>query len=132
MKCCEFALDSGEFEILYRDNPSVILRFRRKMTAPLTQGSLWCGANLALQTTIYRSFSVRKRARLAARPLGDLSYGFCVFRGGNAELFLELTGEVMHCGVLQCRGNLRKVQIVLPDHLLALLELDPADILAGG
>ena len=32
MKCCEFALAFGEFEILYRDNPSVILRFERKMT----------------------------------------------------------------------------------------------------
>ena len=38
----------------------------------------------------------------------------------------------MDGGILQGGGDLREVQIVLPDHLLGLLELDPAHILAGG
>ena len=33
---------------------------------------------------------------------------------------------------MQDGGDLGEVQIVLPDHLLALLELDPADVFAGG
>ena len=37
----------------------------------------------------------------------------------------------MNSGILQFRCDLRKIQIVFPDHLLAFLELDPADILAG-
>ena len=37
----------------------------------------------------------------------------------------------MNCGILQLCCNFRKVQIVFPDHLLALLELDAADIFAG-
>ena len=32
MKCCEFTLDSGKFVTSYCANPSVILRFGRKMT----------------------------------------------------------------------------------------------------
>ena len=39
---------------------------------------------------------------------------------------------MVHRGILQIRGDLRKVQVVLPDHLLALLELDAADVFAGG
>ena len=61
-----------------------------------------------------------------------LSYGFGVLRGGDAEFLLELSGEMVHRGILQCSGNFREVQIVFPDHLLALLKLDAADILAGG
>ena len=38
----------------------------------------------------------------------------------------------MHCGILQGCGDLGEVQIVFPNHLLALLELDASDILAGG
>ena len=34
-------------------------------------------------------------------------------------------------GILQCCRDLRKVPVALPDHLLALLELNAADILAG-
>ena len=33
---------------------------------------------------------------------------------------------------MQCLCDLREVHIALPDHLLALLELDAADILTGG
>ena len=62
----------------------------------------------------------------------NLSYRAGVFRGGNAEFLLELAGEVVHGGILQCGSNFRKVQVVLPDHLLALLELDAADVFAGG
>ena len=39
---------------------------------------------------------------------------------------------MMHRGVLQSGGNLRKVQVVFPDHLFALLELDASDVFAGG
>ena len=39
---------------------------------------------------------------------------------------------MMHRGILQLGGNFRKVQVIFPDHLLALLKLDPADIFAGG
>ena len=38
---------------------------------------------------------------------------------------------MVNCGILQLCCNFRKVQIVFPDHLLALLELDAADIFAG-
>ena len=37
----------------------------------------------------------------------------------------------MHRGVLQSSGDLGEIHGVIPDHLLALLELDAADILAG-
>ena len=37
----------------------------------------------------------------------------------------------MHRGILQLGSDLGEVQIVFPDHLLALLELDTADIFAG-
>ena len=61
-----------------------------------------------------------------------LSNRFGVFRRGNAKLFLKLTGEMMNRGILQFGCDLGEVQIVFPDHLLALLELDPADVFAGG
>ena len=35
-------------------------------------------------------------------------------------------------GILQRRGDFGKVQVVFPDHLLALLELDTADVFTGG
>ena len=60
-----------------------------------------------------------------------LSHRFCILSRRDAELFLKLPGEVVNCGILQFCRDLRKVQVVFPDHLLALLELDPADILAG-
>ena len=37
----------------------------------------------------------------------------------------------MYRGVLQGSGDFREIQLVFPDHLLALLQLDAADILAG-
>ena len=37
----------------------------------------------------------------------------------------------MHRRILQLGGNLGKIQVVLPNHLLALLQLDAADVLAG-
>ena len=61
-----------------------------------------------------------------------LSNGFCVFRRGNAEFFLKLPGEVVHGGILELRGNFGEIQVVFPNHLLAFLKLDPADIFAGG
>ena len=61
----------------------------------------------------------------------SLPDGFSVFRWGDAELLLELPGEVVHCGVLQRRGDFGKVHGGLTDHLLAFLKLDAADILAG-
>ena len=47
-------------------------------------------------------------------------------------MLLKLTGEVMHRRILQRLGNFRKIHTAFPDHLLALLELDAADVLAGG
>ena len=38
---------------------------------------------------------------------------------------------MMNGGILQGLGNFRQIHIALPDHLFALLQLDPADILAG-
>ena len=38
---------------------------------------------------------------------------------------------MVHRGILQFRGDLCKIQIVFPNHLLALLELDAADVFAG-
>ena len=38
----------------------------------------------------------------------------------------------MDSGILQSCSDFGKIQIVLPDHLLAFLEFDPADILTGG
>ena len=38
----------------------------------------------------------------------------------------------MHRGIVELGGDLREVQVVFPDHLLALLKLDPADVFAGG
>ena len=64
--------------------------------------------------------------------LSLLSDGFGILRRGDAELFLKLPGEMMHGGILQHLGDLRKVQVVFPDQLLALLELDAADVLTGG
>ena len=37
----------------------------------------------------------------------------------------------MNGGVVEGLGNLREVQIALTDHLLALLKLDAANVLAG-
>ena len=38
----------------------------------------------------------------------------------------------MDGGILQCCGDFGEVQVVFMDHLLTLLELDAADVLAGG
>ena len=38
----------------------------------------------------------------------------------------------MDGGVLQCLGDLCEIQITLPDHQFALLQLDSADVFAGG
>ena len=55
-----------------------------------------------------------------------------VLGGGDAKLILELAGEMVDRGILEGGGDLGEVHVVLPDHLLALLELHPADILTGG
>ena len=61
-----------------------------------------------------------------------LSNGFCVFRWRNAKFFFELPGEMVDGGILQCSGDLGEIHRIFPDHLLALLQFDAADILAGG
>ena len=38
----------------------------------------------------------------------------------------------MDGGILQNRGNLGEIQVVFPNHLLAFLQFDSADIFAGG
>ena len=38
----------------------------------------------------------------------------------------------MHGGILKFRGDFREIQVVFPNHLLAFLKLNPADIFAGG
>ena len=38
----------------------------------------------------------------------------------------------MHCGVLECGGDLGEIHGVLPDHLLAFLQFDATNVFAGG
>ena len=61
----------------------------------------------------------------------SLSDRFGILRGSDAEFLLELPGEVMHGRILQRLGDLREIHMVFPDHLLALLQFCPADILTG-
>ena len=58
--------------------------------------------------------------------------GLGIFRGGDTKFLLKLTGEVMHRRILQRSGNFREIHFVFPDHMLALLKIAAADILAGG
>ena len=76
-------------------------------------------------------FSITENAA-RCKPGGRLlSDRFCVFRGGDAKFLLKLAGKMMDRGILEGRSNLCEVQIIFTDHLLTLLELDPADVLTG-
>ena len=62
----------------------------------------------------------------------DLSDGFGIFRGGNAEFFLELARKMMHCRILQCRSDCREGHRIFPNPLFAFLQFDAANIFTGG
>lgn len=66
-------------------------------------------------------FIVLQISLISFPPVWKLAHGFCIFGWGNSKFFLELTGKVMNGGVLQCRGDLCEIHVVLANHLLAFL-----------
>ena len=71
-------------------------------------------------------------------PLGSVSVVFlqilhtlCILCRRDAKILFKLPGKMMYCGILQGSSDLGERVFALPNHILAFLQLDPANVFSG-